>query len=233
MTTQSIVQNLAHVRAAIATAAEAAGRDPRSIELIAVSKTQPPQAIRAAAAAGCRAFGENYPLEAAGKQDALCGLDVEWHFIGAIQSNKTRLIAERFDWIHTVAREKIARRLADQVPAGRTLNVCLQVNVDRDPNKAGVDPDDLRTLLEQALALPNLVVRGLMTILHPASDPRAGYGRLAELFETLRGVAPGPWDTLSMGMSSDYREAIAAGATHVRVGTAIFGSRAPGPKKTG
>lgn len=225
MTLQSIAQNVAAVRREIAAAARACGRDPESIELIAVSKTQPAAAIREAAAAGCRSFGENYPAEAAAKQDELAGLAVTWHYIGAIQSNKTRLIAERFAWVHTVSRGKIARRLAEQLPAGRTLDVCLQVNVDRDPNKAGVDPAEAAALLAEVRALPNLRVRGLMTILHPASVPSHGYRRLAELFERLRAAAPEPWDTLSMGMSGDFREAIAAGATHVRIGTAIFGAR--------
>jgi pyridoxal phosphate enzyme (YggS family) len=229
MPLHSLGHNVAAVRAEIAAAAIAAGRKPEDIELIAVAKTQPAAAIRAAAAAGCRAFGENYPAEAAAKQDELGVLPVSWHFIGAIQSNKPRMIAERFDWIHTVAREKIARRLSEQAPSGRELNICLQVNVDRDPNKAGIGPEEAAELLERVQALPNLSVRGLMTILHPDSPPLAGYLRLAELFESLRPLAPKGWDTLSMGMSSDYREAIAAGATHVRVGTAIFGARRSAP----
>jgi pyridoxal phosphate enzyme (YggS family) len=228
MTLQSIAWNVAAVRREIAAAAQACGRDPDGIELIAVSKTQPAEAIRAAVAAGCRSVGENYPAEAAAKQDLLGDLDIEWHYIGAIQSNKTRLIASRFTWVHTVSRGKIARRLSEQAPPGKRLNVCLQVNVDRDPNKAGVDPDELGDLLAEVRTLPNLRVRGLMTILHPQSSPRAGYGRLAALFDTLRVDAPQPWDTLSMGMSADYREAIAAGATHIRVGTAIFGARTTG-----
>lgn len=225
MTLHSIASNIAAVRREIAEAARACGRDPAGIELIAVSKTHSAAAIREAVAAGCRSFGENYPAEAAAKQDELGDLDVAWHYIGAIQSNKTRLIADRFTWVHTVSRGRIARRLSEQVPSGRSLDVCLQVNVDRDPNKAGVDPEGAAELLAEVRHLPNLRVRGLMTILHPASQPRAGYGRLADLFESLRDMAPEPWDTLSMGMSADYREAIAAGATHIRVGTAIFGPR--------
>ena len=231
MTLRSIASNIAAVRREIAIAAAACGRDPCDIELIAVSKARPADAIRAAVAAGCRSFGENYPAEAIAKQDELEDLDVTWHYIGAIQSNKTRLIASRFAWVHTVARAKIARRLSEQVPPGHRLNVCLQVNVDHDPNKAGVDPEDAAALLATARALPNLQVRGLMTILHPRSPPQAGYARLAELFHALRSVAPEPWDTLSMGMSADYREAIAAGATHIRVGTAIFGER-PVPRSS-
>ena len=225
MTLQSIASNIAAVRREIAAAADACGRDPEDVELIAVSKTQPAAAVRTAAAAGCRSFGENYPVEAAAKQDDLGDLDVTWHYIGAIQANKTRILASRFAWVHTVARAKIARRLSEQVEQGHTLNVCLQVNVDRDPNKAGVDPAEAAELLAEVRALPNLRVRGLMTILHPESPARAGYERLAEIFHTLRAVAPEPWDTLSMGMSADYRDAIAAGATHVRVGSAIFGAR--------
>lgn len=223
-----VASNLAAVRRAIAEAAAACGRDPAGVELIAVSKTHPPALVRAAAAAGQRAFGENYPAEAAAKQDALADLELDWHYIGAIQSNKTRLLAARFGWVHTISRAKIARRLSEQLPAGRSINVCLQVNVDRDPNKAGVDPDAVTGLLEEVRALPGLQLRGLMTILHPSSEPLAGYRRLAELFEALRPLAPAGWNTLSMGMSGDFREAIAAGATHVRIGSAIFGPRAAG-----
>jgi pyridoxal phosphate enzyme (YggS family) len=225
MTLQSIASNIAAVRREIAAAAEACGRDPGHVELIAVSKTQSAAAVRAAAAAGCRSFGENYPGEAAAKQDDLGDLDVTWHYIGAIQANKTRILASRFAWVHTVARAKIARRLSEQMEPGHTLNVCLQVNVDRDPNKAGVDPAETAALLAEVRALPNLRVRGLMTILHPDSPARGGYERLAEIFHSLRDLAPEPWDTLSMGMSADFRDAIAAGATHVRVGSAIFGAR--------
>jgi len=229
MTLQSIAHNIAAVRRAIAAAARDCARDPADIELIAVSKLQPPAALRAASAAGCRAFGENYLNEAIAKQEALGEVDFEWHFIGAIQSNKTRLIASRFHWVHTVASSRIAQRLSDQAAPERALNVCIQVNIDRDPNKAGVFPEAAAELLAEIRNLPNLSVRGLMTILHPASPPRAGYERLAALFEALRAVAPSRWDTLSMGMSADYQAAIAAGATHIRVGSAIFGPRPAHP----
>ena len=146
-----------------------------------------------------------------------------------LYSNKTRAIASHFDWVHTVAREKIARRLNDQRPAGAQLSICLQVNVDDDPNKAGVRPDEAAGLLDACRQLERLDVRGLMTILDPGTEPRAGYERLRVLFDELAHAAPPCWDTLSMGMSGDYRDAIAAGATHVQVGTAIFGARSPAP----
>ncbi len=225
MTLQSIAQNIAAARREIASAALACGREPDDVQLIAVAKTQPAAALRAAAAVGCTAFGENYLSEAIAKQDELADLTLAWHYIGAIQSNKTRLIASRFDWVHTVSRAKIARRLSEQTPDGRTLNLCIQVNIDRDPNKTGVAPESVAALLADIRELPNLQVRGLMTMLHPASPPLASYQRLARLFEDLRPAAPANWDTLSMGMSNDYREAIAAGATHIRLGTAIFGPR--------
>jgi hypothetical protein len=164
-------------------------------------------------------------------------LPVTWHFIGAIQSNKTRAIAEHFHWVHTVSRASIAERLSRQCPSGKTLNVTVQVNIDADPQKAGVEPGAAAALLEAIGGLANLRVRGLMTILRQApgaGGPGAGgptalvsYQRLAALFTELDHRAPEPWDTLSMGMSGDFRDAIAAGATHVRIGTAIFGPRTP------
>ena len=225
----TISENLTSVRTAITEAAIAAGRDPETITLIAVSKTKPAADVLAALAAGQQHFGENYVQEAVAKI-AEVGAGVQdrrpvWHYIGAIQSNKTRDIAAAFDWVHTVSREKIARRLNDQRPEGPRLSICLQVNVDGDPNKSGVAPDDAATLLEACLGLNRLDVRGLMTILDPETEPLEGYNRLHELFDTLKDRAPACWDTLSMGMSGDYPAAIAAGATQVRVGTAIFGLR--------
>ncbi len=231
--TTAIAANLATAREAIADAARACGRDPADVHLVAVSKTKPAGLVRAAAAAGCRDFGENYLQDALPKIEALADLDVRWHFIGAIQSNKTRQIARHFHWVHTVARPKIAERLSAQCPPGRTLDVTLQVNVDEDPAKAGVDPADAAALLRAVRALPNLRVRGLMTILQQGSEPLAGYRRLAAIFEALRAKAPDPWDTLSMGMSGDFAQAIRAGATHVRIGTAIFGAREPGARQPG
>ncbi len=227
----SVAERLAAVRAEVTAAAIAADRTPAAVSLIAVSKTKPASAVLEALAAGQQAFAENYVQEAVTKIAEVARLAPEavpeWHFIGAIQSNKTRDLAAHFDWVHTVERAKIARRLNDQRPPGSSLNVCLQVNVDADPNKAGVHPDDAAELLTACRDFERLDVRGLMTILDPQTDPAAGYNRLRELFESLAPAAPEGWDTLSMGMSGDYRAAIAAGATQVRVGTAIFGAREP------
>lgn len=227
----TIAENLTSVRTAITEAAAQAGRNPETITLIAVSKTKPAADVLAALAAGQQDFGENYVQEAVAKiaevGSGTGGLRPIWHYIGAIQSNKTRDIAAAFDWVHTVSRVKIAHRLNEQRPAGPRLSVCLQVNVDADPNKAGVAPEAAAALLESCLGFERLDVRGLMTILDPETEPRDGYNRLRELFEALRARAPACWDTLSMGMSGDYPAAIAAGATQVRVGTAIFGARAP------
>jgi PLP dependent protein len=232
MSLQSISQSVAgNVRAAltsIADSARAAGRNPNDVHLVAVSKTKPIASIRAAAAAGCTDFAENYLQEAVPKIRSLADLNVTWHFIGAVQSNKTRLIAEHFHWVHTVERVKIAERLSAQCPEGKHLNVTLQVNIDDDPAKAGAAPEDVGALLEAVAALPNLRVRGLMTVLQLDSAPLPSYRRLADLFFRLAEIAPAPWDTLSMGMSADFPEAIAAGATHVRLGTTIFGPRDPG-----
>ena len=225
----SIPENLTSVRNAITEAAEAAGRNAAEITLIAVSKTKPAADVLAALAAGQRHFGENYVQEAMAKIAevgiGMAGRRPIWHYIGAIQSNKTKDIATAFDWVHTVSREKIARRLNEQRPTGPNLSVCLQINVDADPNKAGVAPAGAAGLLAACREFERLDVRGLMTILDPETDPRDGYNRLRELFESLAPQAPGCWDTLSMGMSGDYPAAIAAGATQVRVGTAIFGAR--------
>ena len=226
-----ISANVSRVRADIDAAARACGRDPATVHLLAVSKTQPPAAVRTAAAAGCTDFGENYLQEAVAKIEALADLDVRWHFIGAIQSNKTRQIAEHFHWVHTVGREKIARRLSEQCPAGKLLDITLQVNIDDDPAKAGVAPEDAGALLKAVTALPHLRPRGLMTILQRDSAPLDSYRRLADLFEQLAPAAGAHWDSLSLGMSGDYAEAIAAGATWVRIGTALFGPRATeGPR---
>lgn len=210
-------------------AARLADRDPSEVTLLAVSKTRPATDVLAALAAGQRHFGENYVQEAVAKIAEVAAADPPippiWHFIGAIQTNKTRDIARHFDWVHTVSREKVARRLNDQCPEHRRLSICLQVNVDNDPNKAGVTPEATAALLDACAGLARLDVRGLMTILDPATDPADGYNRLHTLFESLRGTAPDCWDTLSMGMSGDYQAAITAGASLVRVGTAIFGPR--------
>jgi len=222
---QSIGKHIAATQAQVADAAGTAHRDPASITIIAVSKRKPVADIEAAYAAGLSNFGENYLQEALPKIQALAHLDATWHFIGAIQSNKTRAIAEHFHWVHTLDRTKIARRLNDACPHGKTLQVCLQVNVDEDPAKAGLSPGETAKVLSQVAELPALRVRGLMTILHIDADPLASYGRLRTLFDDLRTMAGPAWDSLSMGMSRDFEQAIAAGATHVRIGTDIFGAR--------
>ncbi|WP_028201993.1 YggS family pyridoxal phosphate-dependent enzyme [Paraburkholderia nodosa] len=222
--------NLEAVRERIAAAARNAGRDPQSVELLAVSKTFPAQDVRAAHAAGQRAFGENYVQESMDKIEALADLRarIEWHFIGPLQSNKTRPVAERFDWVHSVDRLKIAERLSAQRPAAMApLNVCLQVNVSGEASKSGVTPQEAQQVARQIAALPNLRLRGLMSIPEPETSleaQRAPHRQLRELFETLRadGLA---LDTLSMGMSADLEAAVLEGATIVRVGTAIFGAR--------
>ncbi len=225
-----VARNLDAVRARIAAAARQAGRDPAGIRLLAVSKTQGPAALAAALAAGQTAFGENYLQEALPKLEALAGQPVEWHFIGALQSNKTRAVAERFHWIHTVDRDGIARRLAEQRPASLPpLAVCLQVNVSGESSKGGVAPERLVELATAVAALPRLRLRGLMAIPAPAEDPaaqRVPFKVLRELLEELRRRGHAV-DTLSMGMSDDLEAAIAEGATLVRIGTAIFGKRAP------
>jgi pyridoxal phosphate enzyme (YggS family) len=228
----TIPGNLQHVRARIATACQRAGRGVEEVTLLAVSKTFGADAVRAAAAAGQRAFGENYIQEGVEKIAALRDLGLTWHCIGPIQSNKTRLVAEHFDWVHTVDRLKIAERLSAQRPADRPpLNVCIQVNIDGGANKSGVAPGDALALARAVAALPQLKLRGLMSIPEIAPDfeaARAVHAGARALFDQLNADGLG-LDTLSMGMSDDLEAAIAAGSTMVRIGTAIFGSRAPKP----
>ena len=224
----TIEKRLQAVKSRIATAAAACGRDPRDIVLVAVSKTFPADDVRAAYAAGQRDFGESYAQEALDKQAATGDLAITWHFIGPIQSNKTRDVAARFAWVHSVDRLKIAERLSAQRPAGLPpLQVCVQVNVSGEATKHGVAPEAAPALARAVAALPRLRLRGLMTIPEPARDPRvqrARFDSLRRLRDTL--AAEGlDLDTLSMGMSDDLEAAIAAGATMVRVGTAIFGPR--------
>ena len=226
----TIEGNLQHVRARIATACAAAGRNVEDVTLLAVSKTWGADAVRAAWEAGQIAFGENYVQEAVAKIAALRDLPVQWHCIGPLQSNKTRLVAEHFDWVHTVDRLKIAERLSEQRPeALAPLNVCIQVNIDGGPSKSGVAPAEAPALAQAVAQLPRLRLRGLMTIPDITSDliaARAIHSRARALFDQLNheGLA---LDTLSMGMSADLEPAIAAGATMVRVGSAIFGARPP------
>jgi pyridoxal phosphate enzyme (YggS family) len=228
----TIASNMQAVRAAIADAAKACGRAPQDIELLAVSKTFPADAVREAYAAGQCRFGENYLQEGLDKIVALRDLKIEWHFIGPIQSNKTRPIAEHFDWVHGIDRLKVAERLSAQRPINLPpLQVCLQVNVSGEASKSGVPPEQVRELARGIAALPNLRLRGLMAIPAPTDDvaeQRAAFAHLRILFEQLNrdGLQ---LDTLSMGMSHDFPAAIAEGATLVRVGTAIFGVRSKSP----
>ncbi|MEM1435358.1 MAG: YggS family pyridoxal phosphate-dependent enzyme [Pseudomonadota bacterium] len=226
--TASIAERISQARSAIEALALAADREPGAVTLIAVSKKQPEAAIREAYTAGQRHFGENYLNEAEPKLAALHDLPLIWHFIGRIQSNKTRSLAQHFDWVHTVDRLKIAQRLSDaraRDPGAVPLNLCLQVNIDDDPNKGGVAAAGVRALADDIVNLPGLRLRGLMTILDPERAPAEGFASLQTLFDKL---APDyGWDTLSMGMSGDYDAAIRHGATQVRLGTALFGPRPP------
>jgi PLP dependent protein len=226
----TLEQRLAGVRQRIQQACQAAGRDPARVGLLAVSKLQPAQAVRQAQQAGQQAFGENYVQEALDKMAALADLRgaIEWHLIGPLQSNKTRVVAEAFDWVHSVDRLKIAQRLSDQRPAQLPpLNVCLQVNISGEASKSGLSPQEVAQVAAAVAALPRLRLRGLMSIPGPAQGLQAQQAphralRLMQQELNQRGLA---LDTLSMGMSDDLEAAVAEGSTMVRVGTAIFGAR--------
>ena len=224
----SVSANLAQVRKRIELACQAVGRASDTVKLLAVSKTMPAQAVREAYAAGQLAFGENYIQEGVDKIAALADLPLEWHCIGPIQSNKTKLVAENFAWVHSIDRLKIAERLSAQRPAHLPpLQVCLQVNVDGGSNKSGVAPEDLLALAQAVAKLPHLQLRGIMTIPEPAeteAEARAVHQQAKGLFDHLK-TAGLTLDTLSMGMTADLEAAIAEGSTCVRVGTAIFGAR--------
>ncbi|MCG7200844.1 YggS family pyridoxal phosphate-dependent enzyme [Marinobacter pelagius] len=230
----SIADNIGSVTRRIQKATLAAGRAPDSVRLLAVSKTRSPEDLREAFAAGQTAFGENYLQEALEKIEALSELaGIEWHFIGPIQSNKTRQIASSFAWVHSVDRLKIARRLSEQrAPSLPPLNICLQVNIDEEDTKSGCTLEELPELAAAIGELPKLSLRGLMAIPDPEqseSELRASFRKLANTLKSLKQELPeaGPLDTLSMGMSDDLEMAIAEGATWVRVGTSVFGARPP------
>ena len=228
MTTDPIGSNITKVLEEVRAATEFSSRPLESVRVLAVSKTKPAEAVRAAHNAGLTEFGENYLQEAVEKIEACKDLDLTWHFIGPIQSNKTRSIAEHFQWVQSVDRSKILKRLAehrsDELPP---LNVCIQVNISGEASKSGCEPEELDALLAEAADLPSLKLRGLMAIPAPAKTFEAqkkAADPLAALFEAARERYPS-MDTLSIGMSSDLRAAIAAGSTMVRIGTAIFGAR--------
>ena len=224
----SIAKNIFRTGQQIAGAAQACGRAPEAVTLLAVSKTQSAATVQEAYAAGQRDFGENYVQEALDKIAALPLPGLVWHFIGPLQSNKTRDIASHFDWVHSVDRLKIATRLNEQRPAGMApLNVCIQVNISEEDSKSGVALADVNALCEALQGLPNLRLRGLMAIPAPCDDPalqRAVYAPLTALLRQLQTRYAG-MDTLSIGMSADFAAAIAEGSTIIRVGTAIFGAR--------
>ncbi|HHW64907.1 MAG TPA: YggS family pyridoxal phosphate-dependent enzyme [Rhodocyclaceae bacterium] len=224
----TIGERLRAVQLRIEAAARGAGRDPAAVSLLAVSKTWPAEAVREAAAAGQRAFGENYVQEGVDKAEALRELGLEWHFIGPLQSNKTRPVANAFDWVHGIDRMKIAERLSAQRDVHLPpLNVCIQVNVSGEASKSGVAPDEVAALAQAVAGLPRLRLRGLMCIPEPTEDVallRARFALLRRLRDELAATGL-VLDTLSMGMSHDIEPAIAEGATIVRVGTAIFGER--------
>lgn len=226
----SIPENISSVRQQINQASQQYGRAPNSVTLLAVSKTQGPEKLQEAYQAGQREFGENYVQEALEKIQAMALPEIVWHFIGPIQANKTRDIAENFHWVESVDRMKIAQRLSSQRPESLgPLNVCIQVNISAEQSKSGIAIDQAQSLCEQVSQLPNLRLRGLMAIPAPSTEPavqRKAYEPLRELFERL---APqfAHFDTLSIGMSGDYSAAISQGSTIVRVGSAIFGARAP------
>lgn len=223
-----VTENLRKIRDLLAKAAVDAGREPGSVHLLAVSKKKPPAMVLEAAAAGQHDFGENQVSEGLEKMRATARDDLVWHFIGHLQTNKTRAVAEHYDWVHSVDRLKTARRLSEQRPAGLApLNICLQVNVDREDSKSGVPEDALPALASQVAELPNLRLRGLMCLPAIRDDfnaQREPFARLRRLAEALAsdGIET---DTLSMGMSNDFRAAIFEGSTIVRIGTAIFGER--------
>ncbi|QNX08131.1 YggS family pyridoxal phosphate-dependent enzyme [Acinetobacter seifertii] len=221
-----------HVLQQIKTACEHAQRAPETVQLLAVSKTHPSERLREMYATGQRAFGENYLQEALDKIEALHDLDIEWHFIGHVQRNKTKHLAEKFDWVHGVDRLIIAERLSNQRGDEQAaLNICLQVNIDGQDSKDGCAPEDVAELVAQISQLPKIKLRGLMVI--PAPDNTAAFADAKKLFDEVKGQHDHAqdWDTLSMGMSGDLDAAIAAGSTMVRVGTALFGKRDPIEKK--
>lgn len=226
-----VAQRLENVRARVQAALRDAGRGTDEILILAVSKRQPAAAIEAAFQAGQSSFGENFVQEARAKIAALEPLPIVWHFIGQLQANKSREVAERFQWIHTLDRTRIARRLNDQRPHGAPpLNVCIQVNQAGEPGKGGVHPDEVEDLVRNVDEFPRLRLRGLMTLPPAAADPARFFADLRSLRDRLQNTLGIPMDTLSMGMSADLEQAVSEGSTIVRIGTAVFGPRPTGPR---
>ena len=223
-------QHLLSIKQSIHDAERLAQRAKGSVKLLAVSKTKPASDIQSLYNLGQLSFGENYVQEAIEKITTLSALPIEWHYVGSIQSNKTKIIAEHFDWVHTVDREKIATRLND-IRVGEPLNILIQVNVDKAENKSGVHPHDLNTLIGIVLDLPNLRLRGLMSIPNPTNESELcqAHQDLKQLFDNIKTNNPenGFFDTLSMGMTNDLDIAIKEGSSMVRIGTALFGARSP------
>ena len=226
----NLIESIAAIQKRIAQACADCGREPSSVKLLAVSKQQSTASIRAATEQGLTMMGENYLSEALAKQQELHDTSIEWHFIGALQANKSKIAAENFAWVHSVDRVKLAHRLNTQRPQQLApLNILLQVKVDLDDNKAGCAPELLPELVEQIMPLANLRLRGLMNIPALNVAPQASFAAMRELFEQCTQQLPAErrsdWDTLSMGMSADFVEAIRAGSTMVRIGSALFGAR--------
>ncbi|WP_419225319.1 YggS family pyridoxal phosphate-dependent enzyme [Acinetobacter sp. A2] len=222
----NLQQSRTQVLEQIQQACELAQRKPDTVQLLAVSKTHPSEALRAMYATGQRTFGENYLQEALDKMQALSDLEIEWHFIGHVQRNKTKHLAEKFAWVHGVDRLIIAERLSNQRDAQQApLNICLQVNIDGQDTKDGCQPSEVSALVQQMSQLPHLKLRGLMVI--PAPNNTPAFQQAKQLFDAVKTqhAHPEDWDTLSMGMSGDLNAAIAAGSTIVRIGTALFGAR--------
>ena len=229
MNVSELELNLSKTKKAIELSCKLIAKDPSSIRLIGATKTQSTDTIRQAYNAGITDIGENYVQEALTKIDRLRDLDIRWHFIGSIQSNKTRLIAENFAWVHSVDSLKLATRLSDQCPKGKTLNLLIQLNVAQDPNKRGIDVSEATELVSKATDLPNIKIRGLMIILSEQTNPLVGYKTAYKIFEKLKTLKSHQeniyWDTLSMGMSKDFEQAILSGSNTIRLGTNLFGTR--------
>ena len=228
---ETLEKNLSETKKKIAKACDDAGKNKDEIALIGVTKRQSIETIRQAYEAGIKNLAENYVQEALEKMDRLKQLDIIWHYIGAIQSNKTRQIAENFTWIHSVSSLKIARLLSKHCPANKKLNLLIQINVDSDPDKLGIPAVDAGSTISEIAHLPNILIRGMMVILSKSTNPKTGYEKASGIFKELS-LLQSPekniyWDTLSMGMSKDYYEAILSGGNAIRLGTTLFGERAP------